>query len=205
MSTSTVRGDAPGGASKPSGGPVGRQRGGSAPRSRSVTARGAITLTGRGGIVTIFAAALLGALLSRWLDLEPLAGAGFVVGCAVAALTTRPSDLLTLAVCPPLLFLAATLIAEVVTALGEGSLLRGVTVGLLTSLAATAPWVFLGTILVVVVTAPRGLLAGVGELRGKLARTRLFEEEENQDPVRWDERPAAGRRRRRPPPKADVD
>ncbi|GAA2421454.1 hypothetical protein GCM10010191_36120 [Actinomadura vinacea] len=141
--------------------------------------------------------ALAGALLSRWLDLGVLAGAGFLAGCVLAALATRPADLLTLAVSPPAVFLAVTVLAEIVTTLGEPSPVRGVAVGLLTALASTAPWLFGGTLLTLLITVPRGLPANVRELRDRLAGSRLFEQEENENPVRWEEPPAGGRGRRR--------
>lgn len=192
MSSSTVR-DASGDASPAAGRAVRRanRRGRSAaPRPRS-GGGSPVALTARGGIVVIFAAGLLGALLSRWLDWSLPAGAGFVAGCVLAVLTTRPADLLTLVVSPPLVFLVATALAEFLTSLGEESLLRGVTVGLLTSLATTAPWLFGGTLLVLLLSLPRGLPDNVRELRAKLARIRLFEEEENENPVRWEESPAS--------------
>ncbi|WP_231330242.1 DUF6542 domain-containing protein [Actinomadura graeca] len=164
-----------------------RQRGASS-RARSDAASTApVTLTGRGGIVVMFATGLACALLSRWLGVGLLAGGGFAAGCALAAFATRPADLLTLAVSPPLVFFAATFTAVLVDTLGDGSLLRGLTVGVLTSLAATAPWLFFGTLLVLVIGLFRGLPANVRELRGKLVGVRLFEKEENADPVQWDE------------------
>ncbi|MFG2005720.1 DUF6542 domain-containing protein [Spirillospora sp. NPDC048911] len=185
MSTS-VR-DASGDASPASGGSVRRE--GGAPRSAA--GGGPIALTGRGGIVVVFGTGLLGALFARWLDMEIMAGLAFAAGCVLAAFTTRPADLLTLAVSPPLVFFAVTFIAELVTTAGHGSLLRGVTVGLLTTLASTAPWLFLGTVLVIAIGIPRGLVTAFRELRTKLAGSRLFEEEENEDPVRWDDTPSA--------------
>ncbi|MDL4772243.1 MULTISPECIES: DUF6542 domain-containing protein [Thermomonosporaceae] len=182
-----------------------RRRGASTSRKRpGSAAAGAAALTGRGGIVVMFGVGLLGGLLSRWLDVGLLAGAGFVLGCVLAAFATRPADLLTIAVSPPLIFLAATIATVFLTTLGDGSLLRGVAVGVLAALAATAPGLFLGTALVLVIGAPRGLIANVRELRGKLAGSRLFEKEENEDPVRWDESPAATRERPRLP-HGDVD
>ncbi|NED49643.1 hypothetical protein G3I24_01785 [Micromonospora aurantiaca] len=77
------------------------------------------------------------------------------------------------------------------TTLGNGSLLRGLTVGVLAALAATAPWLFFGTLLVLVICLARGLMTNVRELRDKLVGVRLFEKEENENPVRWDEAPAA--------------
>ncbi|WP_051300569.1 DUF6542 domain-containing protein [Actinomadura rifamycini] len=199
MSTSTAR-DAPGdtppthrGAGRRRGGPQRRSRasGGRTSGSRSAAPTGPVTLTGRGGIVVVFGTAVLCGLLSRWLDMPLLAGAGFTVGCVLAALATRPADLLALAVSPPLVFFLATLVAVLVTTVGQGSLLRGVAVGVLTALAGTAPWLFLGTLLVLLITLPRGLPTNVRELRDKLAGVRLFEEEENENPVRWDESPSS--------------
>ncbi|WP_192809958.1 DUF6542 domain-containing protein [Actinomadura rudentiformis] len=158
--------------------------------SRSAASGGGpIALTGRGGIVVVFGTGLFGALFARWFDMAILAGLAFTVGCALAALMTRAADLLTLAVSPPLIFFAVTLLAEVITTMGEGSLVRGVTVGLVTTMAGTAPWLFLGTILVIVISIPRGLVTAFKDLRTKLAGIRLFEEEENENPVRWDETP----------------
>ncbi|MEU5880294.1 DUF6542 domain-containing protein [Spirillospora sp. NPDC047279] len=206
--------DAPGGASPAPGGPVRRDGGAPGPRLRSAAAgNGPIALTGRGGIVVIFGVGLLGALFSRGLETPMLAGLAFAAGCALAAFATRPADLLTLAVSPPLVFLAVTLVAEIMTSLGEDSLFRGIAVGMITALASTAPWLFLGTILVIGIGAPRGLVTAYRELRDKLVGSRLFEEEENENPVRWDETPAAGartersRHARREPraPRSEVD
>ncbi|MFV2175967.1 DUF6542 domain-containing protein [Actinomadura sp. LOL_016] len=207
MSTSTAR-DAPED-TPPTRRGTGRRRGAPQRRSRSSGTRAAaaptspVTLTGRGGIVVVFGTAVLCGLLSHWLDMPLLAGGGFTVGCVLAALATRPADLLALAVSPPLVFFLATLVAVVVTTIGQGSLLRGVTVGVLTALAGTAPWLYLGTLLVLLITLPRGLPANVRELRDKLAGVRLFEQEENENPVRWDESPASSAPRERPQGGAD--
>ncbi|WP_338071464.1 DUF6542 domain-containing protein [Actinomadura bangladeshensis] len=170
---------------------MGRQHGAAAPRPRSRAAGSPVTLTGRGGIVVMFAAGVVCGLLSRWFDVPLLAGAGFAIGCALAAFATRPADLLTLVVSPPLVFFAATVAVVFATTLGNGSLLRGLTVGVLAALAATAPWLFFGTLLVLVICLARGLMTNVRELRDKLVGVRLFEKEENENPVRWDEAPAA--------------
>ncbi|MGH3239919.1 MAG: DUF6542 domain-containing protein [Spirillospora sp.] len=197
MSSSTVS-DAPGGASPALEGPVGRERRDSSARARPKAAPGGpISLTGRGGIVVMFGAGVVCGLLSHWFGVGLLAGGGFAVGCALAAFATRPADLLTLVVSPPLVFFAATFTVVFVTTLGDGSLLRGMTVGVLTALASTAPWLFFGTVLVVVICLARGLRTNVKELRDKLAGVRLFEKEENENPVRWDESPTTTQERRR--------
>ncbi|TDD32444.1 hypothetical protein E1287_22940 [Actinomadura sp. KC06] len=177
---------------------MGRERGDSPARARpAASSGGPISLTGRGGIVVMFAAGVVCGLLSRWFGVPLLAGGGFAVGCALAAFATRPADLLTLVVSPPLVFFAATFTVVFATALGDGSLLRAVTVGVITALASTAPWLFFGTVLVVVICLARGLRTNVRELRDKLAGVRLFEKEENENPVRWDESPTTTQERRR--------
>ena len=188
MSTPPVR-DASAGASPDAGSRVRSQRDRPrrAARPRPRSAAGPVTLTGRGGVVVLFGLALLGGLLSRWLDFGVLAGASFLAGCVLAALATRPADLLTLAVSPPAVFLAVTVLAETVTGLGGPSPLRGIALGVLAALAGTAPWLFGGTLLVVLITLPRGLLRNVRDLRRRLAGSRLFEQEENENPVRWEE------------------
>jgi hypothetical protein len=138
----------------------------------------------------IFGIALVGSVLGSesLLGIGPLGGIFFVIGCALAALTTRTADLLSIAVTPPVIFLLVALITSIVDALGNGSLLRGTVVGLVTLLAAGAPWLFLGTLLVLVITTPRGLLTNLRELRGRLVGRRLFEDDDyDDDPVRWDD------------------
>jgi hypothetical protein len=175
---------------------VARERGGS-PRTRAAaSAGGPVSLTGRGGIVVMFGFGVVCGLLSHWFGVGLLAGAGFAIGCALAAFATRPADLLTLVVSPPLVFFGATFTVVLVTTVGDGSLLRGVTVGVLTALASTAPWLFFGTGLVVVVCLARGLRTNIRDLRDKLAGFRLFEKEENENPVRWDESPSSPEPRR---------
>jgi Na+/proline symporter len=174
----TTRG-VPTGAPPTPGEPVRRQPSGSS-----------ITLTGRGGIVVIFGIALVGSVLGSesLLGIGQLAGVFFVIGCVLAALTTRTADLLTVAVTPPVVFFLVAIIASIVDALGSGSLLRGVFVGIVTVLATGAPWLFLGTLLVLVITIPRGLLTNLRELRSRLVGRRLFEDDDyDDDPVRWDE------------------
>jgi len=166
------------------------RRGTSARRSRpAASAASTVALTGRGGIVVMFGAGVVCGLLAHWLGVPLLAGAGFAIGCALAAFATRPADLLTLVVSPPLVFLASAVAVEFATTLGNGPLLRGVAVGVLATLASTAPWLFFATLLVVVICLARGLMTNVRELQDKLAGVRLFEKEENENPVRWDESP----------------
>ncbi len=154
---------------------------------RRRSAGSSITLTGRGGIVVIFGAGLLAVFLGRMLDIGVLPGVGFVAGCVLAAVTTRKGDLLTLVVSPPLIFFAISLVGEFAAAAGEPSMLRSAFVGIVTTFAAQAPWLFLGTALVVAITLPRGLPDNLRTLRAlRAAQPRPAGGDADDDPVRWD-------------------
>lgn len=158
-----------------------------------------ITLTGRGGVVVIFAASLLGALIGRPLDITPLPGIAFILGCAAAALLTRQADILTLSVCPPAVFFVVTLFSEVIGALGDGSMVRSVLLGVFGTLAQQAPSLFLGTALVIGILIPRGLPANLRELRTRLAGARRLSDLYDEDPVRWNETPGPRAQHRESP------
>ncbi|MCW2903698.1 MAG: hypothetical protein JWO67_5963 [Streptosporangiaceae bacterium] len=147
-----------------------------------------VTLTGRGGMVVLFGLALLGTLLGSesLLGIGMLPGLAFVLGCVLAAVATRPSDLLAVAVSPPLIFFIVALIGSLVDATGGGSAVQSFFVGVVTVLASNAPWLFLGTALLLAIMIPRGLLANLRELRTRLAGQHA-EDHYDDDPVRWDE------------------
>jgi hypothetical protein len=136
----------------------------------------------------IFTVGLLGALLAAKSSLGLAAGLLFVVGCVLAAVTTRRADLLTLAVSPPMVFLAAALVAQTLYALNDASFLQSVSAGLVLALAAGAPWLFLGTALVVGIAFSRGLMDDLRDLRARLAAggPTTSESDSDEDPVRWD-------------------
>ncbi|MBV2362843.1 hypothetical protein KUM37_05715 [Streptomonospora sp. NEAU-YY374] len=116
-----------------------------------------LRLTGRGGILVIcavsFASALLGGLIAQ----PQAGGVAFTAACVLAALTVRPTDLLSLTVSPPLAYFTAALGAEMLLTLGDTGFARGVAIGMATRLADVAPWLFLGTALVLVIAVFRGL------------------------------------------------
>jgi Domain of unknown function (DUF6542) len=179
VSTTTRARGVPSGAPPTLGGRVSRQP--SQPLSP-------ISLTGRGAIVVIFTIGLLGALLAPKLGLGLMAGVLFVVGCVLAAIATRRADLPTLAVSPPMVFLAATVVAQCVFAMDDTSFPRGLFAGLMLALAAGAPWLFLGTALVIAIAFSRGMLGDLRDLRARLAAVRRLrpETDPDEDPVRWD-------------------
>lgn len=158
----------------------------------------AVTLTGRGGAVVVFACTLLGAVLGGLFALRSAQGLLFVVGCLLAVLATRRTDLLTLVVSPPLLFFLVSLLSAVTGAIGEKSFLLSTVVTVAAKLTSSVPWLFLGAVLVVLIAVPRGLPANLRELRARVAADNPFrgraslrgrKKNEDQDPVRWDESP----------------
>ena len=66
-------------------------------------------LTGRGAVLGMAVVFTVGLLAASWLGVTMLAGIFFVLGCGLAAWYTRPADLLTVVLAPPLLFSGALL------------------------------------------------------------------------------------------------
>ena len=116
------------------------------PRSRS------ITLTGRGAGIALFAVCFLGLLIAAWTGWDLFADAVFVMTCGLVACYTRASGLRGVVVCPPLAFLAGSLLAQLLTAPDAFS----VATGILVTLGISAPWLFTGTGLTVVIALGRG-------------------------------------------------
>ncbi len=125
--------------------------------------RGRIALTGRGAIAGMLLLFLVCLLLASWLQWGVLAGASFVIGSAAAAWYTRPRDLLTIAVSPPLLFFCSLVCVKAFTA--QGSVIISTVEGTALTLANVAPWLFAGVILYLIVAWARGLPRCVTELR----------------------------------------
>jgi hypothetical protein len=153
--------------------------------------------------VLIFGAGLLAEFFGDVSHLGFLPGLGFVAACGLAAVATRGGDLLTLVVSPPLVFLAITLVSEFIGSIGERSLPRSMFVGVITTFAAGAPWLFFGTVLAIVVALRRGLLASLRALRHVPAQPAVAggatraagaagaaendgADHADDDPVRWD-------------------
>ncbi|GAB2495269.1 DUF6542 domain-containing protein [Streptosporangium sandarakinum] len=129
---------------------------------------GGVRLTARGAVVSVLAFTLLGCVLQALFGSPALTGVAFVAGCAVAVALVNRRDLLTLVVSPPLVFFVATLLAEALRSLGAASPLQTLGLGLFTTLSAGAPWLFGGSLLVLVVAWRRGLAGCVRELREEL-------------------------------------
>ena len=84
----------------------------------------------------------LSLLVASWLQWGVLAGAGFVIGSVAAAWYTKPRDLLTAVVSPPLLFFGALICVKALTA--KGSMIVSTVEETALTLANVAPWLFVG-------------------------------------------------------------
>ena len=116
------------------------------------TRSGSITLTGRGAAVALFAACFLGLLIAAWTGWNLLADAIFVMACGLVACYTRASGLRGVVVCPPLAFLAGSVLAQLITAADAFAAATGI----LVTLGTSAPWLFTGTGLTMAIALGRG-------------------------------------------------
>jgi hypothetical protein len=116
------------------------------------TRSGSITLTGRGAVVARFAACFLSLLIAAWTGWDLLADALFVMTCGLVTCYTRARGLRGVVVCPPLAFLAGSILAQVITAADAFSAAAGI----LVTLGTSAPWLFTGTGLTVAIALGRG-------------------------------------------------
>ena len=155
--TTTGPARSPGTRPRPPGAPPG------APASGTV----GIRLTGRGAILGLFLLSFLGILISGWLSTGVLADLLFLLGCGAMAWYTKPGDLLSVSVSPPLAFLFACVLAKLASSSGGTSAAEGT----LVTLATSAPWLFAGTALTIVIALRRGLLDNIRDLRAALPGT----------------------------------
>lgn len=124
-------------------------RAGSAPR---LEPRASVRLTGRGALTAMFVLCFFTQLIADWTGWGTPAGAAFVCGCGAVTYYTRTSGLRSVVVAPPLLFFAGATCAELLTA--PGTFLAAA--GILVTLGTTAPWLYTGTVLTIVVAIGRG-------------------------------------------------
>jgi len=102
--------------------------------------------------VALVAVCFLSLLLTAVTGWHIVADAVFVMACGMVACYTRAGGLPTLVVCPPLAFATGSLLAQVITAPDGFSALAGI----LVTLGTSAPWLFTGTALTVVIALGRG-------------------------------------------------
>ena len=121
-------------------------------------------------MAVMFVIFLLTDLTARALHVSGLPGFGFAVGSAAAAFCTRQRGLLTAVTTPPVIFLIAVALAELIAlhldhvAFSPG--LLGANVFL--TLAAAAPWLFGGLGGAVLIATIRGLPRSIRDLRAEL-------------------------------------
>ncbi len=111
-----------------------------------------MTLTGRGAAVALFAACFCGLLIAAWTGWTLFADAIFVMTCGLVTCYTRVSGLRGVVVCPPLAFVAGSVLAQLITAADAFSAATGV----LITLGTSAPWLFTGTGLTMAIAFGRG-------------------------------------------------
>jgi hypothetical protein len=130
----------------------------------------ATLLTARGAVVAMFLLFLMGTLAAGWLHLELLAGLSFVAGCALAAYYSRREVLLTAVVTPPLVFMVALVISELLTSHADTvrHSLTSAAEGIILTLAGVAPWLFCGVIIGLIIALMRGLPQCVRDLSAEL-------------------------------------
>jgi hypothetical protein len=114
--------------------------------------KASIRFTGRGAIMAMFALCFVSLLLAAWTGWNSVAGAAFVCGCGSITYYTRTSGLRWVVVAPPLLFLAGSVCAQLITSSG----LFMTAEGILVTLGILALWLFTGTALTIVVAIGRG-------------------------------------------------
>jgi hypothetical protein len=114
--------------------------------------RASVRLTGRGALAALFVLCFFTQLIADWTGWGTLAGAAFVCGCGAVTYYTRTSGLRSVVVAPPLMFFAGATCAELITAPGTFLAAEGI----LVTLGTTAPWLYTGTALTVVVAIGRG-------------------------------------------------
>jgi hypothetical protein len=135
---------------------------GASPRPRS----GSITLTGRGAAVALFAGCFCSLLIAAWTGWDLFANVMFVMTCGLVTRYTRVDGLRKLVVCPPLAFLAGSVLAQLLTAPDAFS----VATGILITLAISAPWLFTGTGLTVMIALGRGWRPDLPRLSRRVRR-----------------------------------
>jgi hypothetical protein len=102
--------------------------------------------------VALFAACFLSLLIAAWTGWELLADAMFVMSCGLVTCYTRASGLRGLVVCPPLAFLAGSVLAQLITAADAFAAATGI----LITLGTSTPWLFTGTGLTMAIALGRG-------------------------------------------------
>jgi len=119
-------------------------------------------------VLVIALVSFAGTMVAQWTGTPAAPGIAFTLACLATAAAVRPADLLSLSVSPPIAFFVAVVAAESVLALGNEGFARVLLLGLASRLAEVAPWLFLGTALVLVIGVFRGLPGNIRDLGDEL-------------------------------------
>jgi hypothetical protein len=162
----------------PPGGTTGTRPGKPQPRSPGRPGPGradpgdkpAARMTALGAVLAMFSLFFLGTLVAGWMHLGVLTGLSFVAGAVLAARYTRRDGLLAVVVTPPLIFVIALIVTEVLTSHTDTvkHSLTSAAEGTILTLAAIAPWLFAGVIAGLAIAMFRGLPQCVRDLRAEL-------------------------------------
>ncbi|MGW9554991.1 DUF6542 domain-containing protein [Nocardiopsis sp. NPDC055551] len=125
-------------------------------------------LTGRGAVLIIVLGSFAGTMIANLASVPAVPGIIFTLACLATAALVRPADLLSLSVSPPIAYFVAVIAAESVLAVGNEGFARVLILGLASRLAEVAPWLFLGTALVLVIAVFRGLPGNLRSLGDEL-------------------------------------
>jgi hypothetical protein len=127
-------------------------------------------MTALGAVLAMFAVFFVGTLAAGWMHLGVLTGLSFVAGAVLAARYTRRDGLLAVVVTPPLIFVIALIVTEVLTSHADTAKhsLISAAEGTILTLAATAPWLFVGVVAGLAIAMFRGLPQCVRDLRAEL-------------------------------------
>jgi hypothetical protein len=131
-------------------------------------------VTARGAMIGMLALFLACDLVAGWIHVEVLIGLGYAGGCAAAPFLVRRHALLQVVAAPPVIFLAALVVTQTLTAQGSsrhGKVLS-VLEGTMLTLASIAPWLLAGTGLAVCAGLRQGLRRCLRELLADLRAAR---------------------------------
>jgi hypothetical protein len=136
--------------------------------TRHAHAPAPLRLTGRGSLALMALVFLIASLIAAWSHVAWLGGLGYAAGALAAVGYARRESLLAVVTTPPALYLGMLVIAQLLTATGRSTVLAALE-GTLLALAATAPWLLVGTLVYLAAAMLRGLPRCVADLRLAIA------------------------------------
>lgn len=133
-------------------------------RTASRHAPAPLRLTGRGSLALMALVFLIASLIAAWSHVAWLGGLGYLAGALLAVGYARRESLLAVVTTPPTMYLGMLVIVQLLTTTGRSAGLAALE-GTLLALAATAPWLLVGTVAYLAAAMLRGLPRCVADLR----------------------------------------